>query len=133
MREQQAKIETSKDSVGMIVINDLVNDVAELHPDRKAQVGARLANMALRKTYHKNEIEPFFPTLKSIEYKNGKALISTTSLGRLICREKSISNFEIIDQGGKIHVVILLLERQVLLYLMLWGKVPRWLLLCGVY
>lgn len=103
LREQQAKVETSKDSAGMIVINDLVNDVAELHPDRKAQVGARLANMALRKTYHKNEIEPFFPTLKSIEYKNGKALISTTSLGRLICREKSISNFEIIDQGGKIH------------------------------
>lgn len=35
-------------NTGMVVAGDLVNDLTDIHPSLKRQVGERLANMALK-------------------------------------------------------------------------------------
>jgi sialate O-acetylesterase len=50
LREAQVKsLELNK--VGMVVVSDLVDDVTDIHPQNKHDVGYRLANLALTKTY----------------------------------------------------------------------------------
>lgn len=66
MREAQSKI-MRYPHTGMVVISDLVDDVKDIHPKNKLDVGLRLANYALGDTYGKKEI-----LYKSPEYKDMK-------------------------------------------------------------
>jgi sialate O-acetylesterase len=52
LREAQTKC-LNYPATGMIVITDLVDDVNNIHPVNKRDVGLRLANYALADTYHK--------------------------------------------------------------------------------
>src|SRR6185312_16053312 len=53
MRDAQTKCMSIPNS-GMVVISDLVNDVDNVHPQNKKDVGLRLANYALAETYGRN-------------------------------------------------------------------------------
>ncbi len=64
LREAQTQTLTHPNT-GMAVITDLVDDVKNIHPHNKQDVGARLAAWALAETYHKEG----FP-YKSPMYKN---------------------------------------------------------------
>lgn len=74
---QEAQTAAMKHSnVGMAVITDLVDDTNDIHPKNKHDVGLRLANWALAKTYHKP-----IAVYKSLFYSNldvqkGKAVIT---------------------------------------------------------
>ena len=103
LREQQADVAATLHNTGMVVVGDLVNDIADIHPSLKKQVGVRLANMALRKTYHKEEIQPYSPMLKSVRTEGRKMIVTTTALGKLTCKNKTIQNFEIVDQAGEVY------------------------------
>ena len=105
LREQQADVAATLRNTGMVVINDLVNDVTDLHPSLKRQVGERLANLALKKTYGKEELQPESPMFKSLSIEGRKAIVTTTAVGKLTCKEKAISNFEIVDKAGNLHPV----------------------------
>ena len=50
LREQQTRTQ-SHHNVGMVVTTDLVDNVADIHPKLKKEVGDRLANFALAQTY----------------------------------------------------------------------------------
>ena len=50
LREQQVKA-MDIPNTGMVVISDLVDDVKDIHPLNKQDVGKRLANWALAETY----------------------------------------------------------------------------------
>src|SRR5690606_7340294 len=52
-------------NTGMVVITDLVDDVTNLHPKNKLDVGLRLASLALAETYNKD-----IPVYKSPILKN---------------------------------------------------------------
>lgn len=60
---------------GMVVTTDLVDDLNDIHPRNKQDVGLRLALQALAKTYNK-EIVCDGPSFKKIKIKNNKAIIS---------------------------------------------------------
>lgn len=51
LREQQAQVAASLPHTGMVVVSDLVNDTANIHPTNKRDVGYRLAALALQDTY----------------------------------------------------------------------------------
>lgn len=55
LREQQGIASKTIPNTGMVVISDLVDDVKDIHPKNKLDVGKRLANFALAETY-KREI-----------------------------------------------------------------------------
>lgn len=75
VREQQTKA-MSYPNVGMAVITDLVDNIKDIHPKNKRDVGERLANWALAETYHKQGLLYKSPMYKSMEVQKGKAIVS---------------------------------------------------------
>lgn len=76
IREQQARVAASKDRTGMVVVSDLVENVGDIHPRRKQEVGRRLANWALAETYGKPSSKYRHATFASITVKGQKAIIA---------------------------------------------------------
>ncbi|MBI2418384.1 MAG: glycosyl hydrolase family 2, partial [Ignavibacteriales bacterium] len=75
LREAQLMAESKIANSGMAVTMDIGN-TANIHPSNKKDVGERLANIALAKTYKKNQ-QYSGPVLKNVVYKNKKAIITT--------------------------------------------------------
>ena len=75
VREQQTKA-MAFPNVGMVVITDLVDNVKDIHPKNKLDVGNRLANWALAETYHKEGIVYKSPMYKSMEVQKNRAIIT---------------------------------------------------------
>lgn len=87
---------------GMIVINDIGN-LADIHPANKQDVGRRLANWALAKTYGKSEVAYASPTLESFVVEGGSVRVNFRDAAGLATRDgKPVSWFEVIDaeSGG---------------------------------
>ena len=103
MREQQADVAATLRNTGMVVVGDLVNDLTDIHPSLKRQVGERLANMALKNSYHKEGIQPYSPMLKSFRVDGRKVIVTTTAIGKLACKDKAIRHFEVVDKEGNLH------------------------------
>jgi sialate O-acetylesterase len=59
---------------GMVVTTDLVDDLNDIHPRDKKDVGHRLALLALDKTYDK-EVESEGPVFEKAKFKDGKAIL----------------------------------------------------------
>jgi sialate O-acetylesterase len=74
LREQQVKT-LSVPNTGMVVITDLVNDIKNIHPQNKRDVGIRLANYALAETYKQNMAAYKSPMFKSMELDHNKAVL----------------------------------------------------------
>lgn len=72
IREQQAKT-LSTPNTGMVVITDLVDDIKNIHPTNKIDVGKRLANYALAETYGQNISMYKSPYFNRMEINGNKA------------------------------------------------------------
>ena len=103
LREQQADVAATLRNTGMVVAGDLVNDLTDIHPSLKRQVGERLANIALKNSYHKEDIQPYSPMLKSFRVDGRKVIVTTTAIGKLACKDKVIRHFEVLDKEGNLH------------------------------
>lgn len=75
-QEAQQKFLGRANKVGMVVISDLVDDVSNIHPKNKADVGLRLANLAMG-DYYGAAIKHFkSPVYKTSVVKKDKMLIT---------------------------------------------------------
>ncbi len=74
LQEAQTKT-TALPKTGVIVVNDLVDDIHDIHPKNKKDVGLRLANYALADTYGKPDIAYKNPSYKSMKIEKDKARI----------------------------------------------------------
>jgi sialate O-acetylesterase len=74
LREAQTKTQAVPNT-GMIVINDLVTDVKDIHPKNKKDVGFRLANYALAEVYGKKDVPYKSPMYKSMKIEKGKVRV----------------------------------------------------------
>ncbi|MEJ0105752.1 MAG: sialate O-acetylesterase [Bacteroidota bacterium] len=91
VREQQTKA-LQHDNVGMAVITDLVDNIKDIHPKNKHEVGYRLANWALADTYHKQGIVYKSPFYKNMEIKKDKVIITFDNVPNgLIAKDKKIN------------------------------------------
>lgn len=79
LQEAQTKTLNDVPNTGMVVISDLVTDLNDIHPKDKKDVGYRLANLALAKTYGKNNFAYKYPMFKSMRIKDNKAIINFTN------------------------------------------------------
>jgi sialate O-acetylesterase len=75
LREAQTQT-LSVPKTGMVVITDLVNDINNIHPKLKKEVGERLANYALSETYGKTGLVYKSPMYKSMKIEKNKIRIN---------------------------------------------------------
>lgn len=71
LQEAQTK-SLSIPNTGMVVISDLVDNLNDIHPKMKKEVGTRLANYALAETYDKNGIAYKSPMYKEMKVEKNK-------------------------------------------------------------
>ncbi|MBC8290024.1 MAG: sialate O-acetylesterase [Planctomycetes bacterium] len=89
-------------ATGMAVITDLVDNIADIHPRNKLDVGNRLARWALAKTYGKEDVVYSGPLYKSIKVEGGKAHLSFAHGKGLSTRDgKSPTEFQVAGADGK--------------------------------
>jgi len=74
LREAQTRCLTIPNT-GMVVISDLIDDVNQIHPPNKRDVGLRLANYALAETYHQKHIAYRSPLYKGMQIEKNKIRI----------------------------------------------------------
>lgn len=95
LQEAQTKT-TALPKTGMVVINDLVTDVKDIHPKDKKEVGIRLANYALAETYGKKDIVYKNPAYKNMQIEKGNIRIIFKNTGAgLVSKNGSLSDFYI--------------------------------------
>ncbi len=90
-------------ATGMAVTTDLVDNIKDIHPQNKLDVGNRLALWALVKTYGKTGLVYSGPLYKSMTIEGNKVRLSFAHVGGgLKSRDgKALSDFEITGADGK--------------------------------
>lgn len=102
LREQQELTTKIVPQAGMVVISDLIDDIKNIHPRNKLDVGNRLANYALTETYNKNVGAYKSPTYKSMQIEKNKIIITFNDvITGLNCTGKSSVNFMISGEDQK--------------------------------
>ncbi len=102
LRESQM-LTMKKSNVGMVITTDL-GDLKSIHPPKKKEVGERLAFWALNKDYNFKDIVHSGPIYKSVDFKNGKALVSFDHAeSGLYCPDTKIQHFEIAGIDDKYY------------------------------
>jgi sialate O-acetylesterase len=88
---------------GMAVTTDLVDNIKDIHPRNKVDVGNRLALWALAKTYGKKDIVYSGPLYKSMKSDGNKIRLSFAHVGGgLKSRDgKPLTEFQIAGKDGK--------------------------------
>lgn len=80
LREQQEIASKTIPNTGMVVISDLVDDVKDIHPKNKQDVGIRLANYALVEIY-KKEIGAYkSPMYQTMQFEKSKVRLTFSNV-----------------------------------------------------
>ena len=93
-RLREAQTQTlSLPETGMVVVSDLVDNLKDIHPVNKRDVGLRLAHLALDQTYGDSKAGPHqSPTYQSHEIRGRKVRIQVDhAAGGLVAREDRIT------------------------------------------
>lgn len=64
---------------GMVITSDLVTDTNDIHPHDKHDVGYRLAEIALNKTYDKKQFDQFSPMYRSYRLHGNEITVELTN------------------------------------------------------
>lgn len=90
-------------NTGLAVTTDLVDNLSDIHPTNKQDVGKRLALLALAKTYGRKDIVASGPVFKSVKLRDNKAILSfTETSGGLVSKDgKSLNWFSVAGSDGR--------------------------------
>jgi sialate O-acetylesterase len=90
-------------NTGMAVTTDLVDDLGDIHPRNKQDVGKRLALLALAKTYGRKDVVCSGPVFKSLEFRGNKAVLRFAEThGGLVSKDgKPLTWFAVAGSDGR--------------------------------
>jgi sialate O-acetylesterase len=90
-------------NAGMIVTTDLVNDLNDIHPRNKTEVGHRLALLALNQTYGEKKVVCAGPAFRKAKFTGGKAILHFDNVdGGLMSKDgQPLTWFAIAGADGK--------------------------------
>lgn len=90
-------------NTGMAVTTDLVDDLSDIHPRNKQDVGKRLALLALAKTYGRKDVTFSGPVFKRMELRGNKAVLHfTQTVGGLVSKDgKPLNWFAVAGSDGR--------------------------------
>ena len=102
LREAQWEAVEKLPNADMICINDLVKPYERynIHPGNKSDVGKRLGDLALNKTYNHKEFLAGSPRYKSSRFLDNEAWVAIDSPNDGICRNYDIRGFEVAGKDG---------------------------------
>jgi len=110
LREQQ-ELALQLPKTGMITVGDLVDNIKDIHPRIKKEVGIRLVNLALKEQYGVMEINPYSPVYKSFSIKKDKVNVQFTTTGKLICKAKTPANFQLAGADNVFYPAVAKIEK----------------------
>ena len=84
-------------NTGMVVVTDLVDDINNIHPSNKHDVGYRLANWALAETYKQKGIAYKSPMYKSKTRNKNKVTLSFDNVPKGFKDNNTIEGFMVFD------------------------------------
>lgn len=84
-------------NTGMVVVSDLVEDIANIHPTNKHDVGYRLANWALAETYNQKGIAYKNPMYRSKTSNKNRITLSFDNVPKGFRDNKAIEGFMVFD------------------------------------
>jgi sialate O-acetylesterase len=88
---------------GLVPTTDLVDDVRNIHPGHKREVGTRLASLALARTYGRQGFADGAPMFDTIEMNGAAAIVRFRNVGAgLIARDgQPLTEFEVAGADGQ--------------------------------
>jgi sialate O-acetylesterase len=100
--EAQARAQ-SLPNTGMVVTTDLVDDLNDIHPRNKQEIGKRLARLALVKCYGHGDIVCYGPTYRHIKIRGAEATVCFDNVGEgLVARDgQPLTWFTLAGPDGK--------------------------------
>lgn len=102
LREQQDLVTKTVPNTGMVVISDLVDNIKDIHPKNKLDVGKRLANLALTETYKQNVGAYKSPAYQSMQIEmNIVRLNFSNVMTGMKCTGKTPAKFQIAGDDQK--------------------------------
>ena len=107
-RDQQLKTLSVVSNTDIITISDLVDDLRDIHPSYKWEVGARLARVALAKDYGHTEIVWSGPRVKEATLIADSIVLSFghVAAGLKTNNKKRLEWFEIAGSDGVFHPAV---------------------------
>lgn len=100
IREAQEQVVRKVPNTGLVVTAD-VGDAQNIHPARKAEVGIRLANLALGRKYKVLEHGYEHPFFTQVSVEKGKAILSFShAAAGLVCPDKEVRGVMIAGKDG---------------------------------
>ncbi len=98
---------------GMVVTTDLVDDLTDIHPRNKKDIGERLARWALANDYGRADVEPSGPVFRSMEVNADKAVLHFDHVaGGLMCKgNRGLNWFVVGGADGEMFPAAAVIER----------------------
>ena len=107
--EQESALALPK--TGRIGVGDLVDDITDIHPKLKREVGNRLADLVLKEQYGVDNLQPYHPRFSKQAINKDKVNVSVTSTGKLTCKDKEIKHFQIAGEDRAFYPARAVLEK----------------------
>lgn len=102
VREQQAKAQATIPRSGMVVVSDLVDDVSDIHPRNKTDVGKRLARWALGDAYGRPIGAYQSPTYRDIKIEKNKVRVFFDHAPNgLMSKDKTVTHCQVAGADRK--------------------------------
>lgn len=110
--EQQTKV-LSHPGTGMVVVTDLVDNIKDIHPKNKYDVGIRLANLALSQTYKKDMGPVKSPLFNRMEISGKKATLyfDNAPNGFITKNNAKATEFYVADKDRKFYPADVKIEK----------------------
>lgn len=104
LREQQEWVWRQVPQTGMVVVSDLVDDIKDIHPRNKLDVGKRLAAFALNERYGKLSTAYRSPRFGSAIFEKGKAIVTFEfAEGGIESKGKVVEGITLAGRDGVFH------------------------------
>ena len=110
LQEAQLKA-SSHPKTGMVVVTDLVDTVADIHPTNKHDVGYRLANWALGDHYGVKGVVYKYPVLRSSSVSKGRMTLNFDNVGKGFMQQNNPVGFIISGDTEEWHPASAKIER----------------------
>lgn len=103
LREQQTRI-AGYPNTGMVVIHDLVDNINDIHPKMKKEVGERLAHLALSRTYGVSGLPIQYPQYESLQVEGDRIRVRFANAGAgLVTKGGEPTEFYIAGEDKVFH------------------------------